>query len=199
MAPGDALARLREGNARYAEGHARHSRQDALRRSETGQGQRPFAVIVGCADSRVPPEILFDQGLGDLFVIRAAGQVLEYPGMGSIEYALSHLGARLVVVLGHEKCGAVGAARQALKAGKGAVDELPGGLKPLVAAILPAVSSVRDLKGESLTPAVEANAHRVADQIRGSWPVIAPLVHGKDVAVVPAVYDLDSGKVRFLD
>jgi carbonic anhydrase len=199
LTPDLALARLKEGNSRFVSGQPGHPRQDDGRRGETGKSQQPFAIIVGCADSRVPPEIIFDQGIGDLFVIRSAGQVLEYPGLASIEYAISHLGSKLIVVLGHERCGAVGAARQIHLGGKAALEGVEGQLRPLVEAILPAVSSIKELRGENLTPAVEANAHRVADQIRGCWPVIAPRVHAKELVVVSAVYDLDTGKIRFLE
>ena len=111
-----ALKKLLEGNERCRSGQAQHPRQDARRRKEITKGQKPFAVIVGCSDSRIPPPMIFDQGLGDLFVIRVAGNIADSVVLGSIEYAVEHLGCKLVVVLGHGKCGAVTAAAEGGKA-----------------------------------------------------------------------------------
>jgi carbonic anhydrase len=124
------LARLEEGNRRAASNHSTHPHASSARRGEVAQSQSPFAVIVSCSDSRVPPELLFDQGYGDLFVIRIAGNVVEDTALGSIEYAVEHLGAKLLVVLGHERCGAV----------KATVDggEAPGHIGSIVNAIKPA-------------------------------------------------------------
>ena len=105
----EALQMLRAGNARFVAQARLHPHQTVARRMEVATGQQPFATIVGCADSRVPPEIIFDQGIGNLFVVRVAGTVLDDSALGSIEYAVEHLGAHLIVVLGHERCGAVGA------------------------------------------------------------------------------------------
>src|SRR6266704_479902 len=105
-----ALAKLNEGNLRFATSEVSQSKPTAARRKETVQGQHPFAIIVGCADSRTPPELIFDQNLGDLFVIRTAGNLVDDHALGSIEYGVEHLGARLIVVLGHQRCGAVKAA-----------------------------------------------------------------------------------------
>src|ERR1051325_7046902 len=114
IAPAEAIAKLKEGNARYVSESLQHPDESKDRRTELAKSQHPFAVIVGCSDSRVPSEIVFDQGLGDLFVIRLAGHVISDEALGSIEYAIEHLNTRLVVVLGHQRCGAVQAARQAL-------------------------------------------------------------------------------------
>src|SRR5947208_9005654 len=112
--PAEAIDKLKEGNGRYASGKLQHPGQTTERRAELTKDQHPFAVIVSCSDSRVPPEIVFDQGLGDLFVVRVAGNVIDDHGLGSIEYAVDHLGARLIVVLGHQSCGAVKAAKETI-------------------------------------------------------------------------------------
>jgi carbonic anhydrase len=154
-------------------------------------GQHPFAVILGCADSRVSPELLFDQGLGDLFVIRVAGNIADDAVLGSIEYAVEHLGTRLVVVLGHEKCGAVSAAVEG--------GEAAGHLKALVAAIRPSVESTAGDPGDKVHNCVVANALRVARQLRESQPVLKEYVEKKGLKVVAADYALDTSKVNLLD
>ncbi|HLP43294.1 MAG TPA: carbonic anhydrase, partial [Fibrobacteria bacterium] len=163
-------------------------------RSMVAKAQLPFAVIVGCADSRVPPEILFDQGLGDLFVVRVAGNVIDDHALGSIEYAVEHLGAHLIVVLGHERCGAVSAACQGGEAG--------GHVGSLLHEIQPAVEVAhRYVKGQAqmlLPTAVRANVERVVDQLKGSWPILGPEVREGKVTVMGAIYDLDDGLVEFL-
>jgi carbonic anhydrase len=138
--PNVAKARLHEGNARVVSGKATCPRQSNAVRAALATTQKPFAVIVSCSDSRVPPELIFDQGLGDLFVIRVAGEVLDGPALGSVEYGVAHLGARLVVVLGHERCGAVQAAMQG--------GHRSPNLEALIAPIRPAVASVADKKGD---------------------------------------------------
>ena len=110
VAPAEAISKLKEGNGRYAGGNLQHPGQTTERRAELAKSQYPFATIVSCSDSRVPPEIVFDQGLGDLFVVRVAGNVVDDHALGSIEYSVDHLGVRLIVVLGHQSCGAVQAA-----------------------------------------------------------------------------------------
>lgn len=188
-----ALERLKEGNRRYADAKASNPRRGKDHRALVAKAQLPFAIVVGCADSRVPPEILFDQGLGDLFVVRVAGNVVDDPVLGSIEYAVEHLGAGLIVVLGHERCGAVDAAC------KGAD---PGGhVGTLVNAIRPAVEVARRRKQKGddlLAAAVKANVMRVVDQLKGSWPVLGPGFREDRIAVVGGVYDLETGLVEFL-
>lgn len=186
-----AMNRLKEGNQRYASGKTSSPRRNRDQRTLVSKAQLPFAIIVGCADSRVPPEIVFDQGLGDLFVIRVAGNVLDDPSLGSIEYAVEHLGSRLIVVLGHERCGAVDAA---CKGGN------PGGhVGSLVQAIRPAVEAARRHKGAPLLEAaVKANVQRVVDQLKGSWPVLGPEVREGRISVVGGIYDLETGLVEFL-
>jgi carbonic anhydrase len=184
------LDELLAGNQRFVSGQSRHPHQDAARRAETAQGQHPFAVIVGCADSRVPPEIVFDCGLGDLFVVRVAGDVCEDAALGSIEYAVEHLGTRTIVVLGHERCGAVEAT---VKGG-----ELPGHMRAFAAAIAPNVRNAAE-SGDKLDAAVRANALAIRNQIATCAPILSEFAHKGDLKVVAARYDLDTGKVEVLD
>ncbi len=116
VAPAEAISKLKEGNGRYTSGNLQHPAQTTERRTELAKSQHPFAVILSCSDSRVPPEIVFDQGLGDLFVVRVAGNVIDDESLGSIEYAVDHLGVRLILVLGHQSCGAVKAAKETIAA-----------------------------------------------------------------------------------
>lgn len=190
-APDKLIERLVEGNRRFVKNEITRIHSLPEERAALAKGQQPFAIVVGCADSRVSPELVFDHGLGQLFVVRTAGQVLDAPALGSIEYAAEHLGSSLIVVLGHEKCGAV----------KAAVDggEAPGHIGSLVEAIAPAVEHARGMPGDLLRNAVRANVERVAGQLRHSAPILAELVeHGK-LNVTGAVYDLASGRVEFLD
>jgi len=163
--------------------------------------QTPFAVILGCSDSRVPPEIVFDQGPGDLFVIRVAGNIVSPEVLGSVEFAVTQLGAPLVVVLGHSDCGAVGVAREALQGN-------PDGLSPGLRAIVDAVgSSIEELLKTDLADdpdalmahAVRANIGASVHRLRDESPVLGPLVRGDRLAVVGAEYALDTGAVEFLD
>jgi carbonic anhydrase len=185
-----ALARLMEGNARYARNKERHPDETLAWRRELQAAQHPFAVILSCSDSRVPPELIFDQGLGDLFVIRVAGNIIGDDELASIEYAVQHLHTNLIMVLGHEKCGAVTAAVQG--------ETEPGHLKFVVSAIQPSVEEIRDFPGDKLHNCVLANARRVALQIRESEPVLRELVEKRSAKVAAADYTLDSGKVTLL-
>lgn len=190
VAPAEAQRRLLEGNRRYVEAQASHTNQTAARRTGLARTQHPFAVVVGCADSRVPPEILFDQGLGDLFVIRLAGNILDDAVLASVEYAVAHLDVRYVMILGHERCGAV----TAVAAG----GEAEGHVSALVKAIQPAVDKVRGEPGDLVENAVLANIALVAGQVRSAQPILANLVRRGELAVVGARYDLDDGKVTIL-
>jgi len=180
-----ALQSLVAGNMRYVGTKLAHPNQSAERRLEVAKGQRPFAAILGCSDSRVPPELIFDQGLGDLFVVRVAGNVVDDVVLGSLEYAVAHLGVSLIMVLGHERCGAVEAA---LKGG-----EAPGHVRSVVAAIAPAVEKVKGQPGDPLNNAVSANVEMVVAQLRSSQPVLSVIVGVGKLRVVGARYDLDSG------
>ena len=187
----DALEKLRAGNERFVAGEAKHYHQTLERRSEVAMGQKPFAIIVGCADSRVPPELVFDQGLGDLFVVRVAGNVLGDAGLGSIEYAVEHLGARLIVVLAHERCGAVDAV---VKGG-----HLPGHIASFEPAIEPVVADAMRAGGDVLDNAVRLNAHKVAQELESCAPILSEYVHEETLTVVAARYDLDTGEVEWLE
>jgi len=186
-----ALAELMAGNQRYVRHKEQHPDQSSGRRKELEAGQHPFAVILGCADSRVAPELLFDEGLGDLFVIRVAGNIVDDAVLGSIEYAVEHLGTKLIMVLGHEKCGAVSAAVEGGIA--------PGHIKALVAAIQPSLEEVVKEPGDRIHNCVIANARRVAGQVRESEPILRDAVKKHGVRVVAADYALDSGKVSLID
>lgn len=185
IAPERALEKLMQGNKRYTSGKPAHPNSGAKRRAQVARGQHPFAVVVSCADSRVPPEVLFDQGLGDLFVVRSAGHVVDDLALGSIEYAVEHLGVNLIVVLGHERCGAVDAT---VKGG-----EAPGHVNSVVQAIKPAVDKVRGKHGDLLCNAVKSNVKQVAEKIKGSGPIVSEAFNDGTLAVVGAYYDLDTG------
>lgn len=187
---GQALKELTEGNKRYASSKQSHPNQSTERRNEVAKGQKPFAVIVGCSDSRIPPEIIFDQGLGDLFVIRVAGNIVDDVALGSIEYAVSHLGSQLVVVLGHSKCGAVTATVQG--------GEAHGHIGSIVRAIAPAVERAKAETGDLTDNSIRANALLVADQIKSSKPILSEMIQNGKIEVVSAYYDIDSGKVTIL-
>jgi carbonic anhydrase len=188
-----ALQMLAEGNERFVSGNATHPDQSSLRLAEVTSGQHPFAIVVGCSDSRVPPEIVFDQGIGDLFVIRTAGQVLDNAAIASIEYGVEHLGVPLVVVLGHDSCGAV----TAVVAG----GEAPGHLGSLVEAIQPAVDEARGAVGEDqlLNQSIDNNIFNIVQQIESSEPVLAEYVADGRLQVVGARYHLETGAVDFYE
>ncbi|MHB8109400.1 MAG: carbonic anhydrase [Syntrophorhabdaceae bacterium] len=185
-----ALETLLSGNRRFAAMVSTHPNQDKQRRDEVKSGQKPFAVIVGCSDSRIPPEILFDQGIGDLFVIRIAGNIVDDTALGSIEYAVDHLGTRLVVVLGHSKCGAVTAAAQG--------GEAHGHIASIVNLITPALVRAKDISGDLVDNAIRENARLVAGAISSCPPVLGKMVEQGKIAVVPAYYDIDTGIVEVL-
>jgi carbonic anhydrase len=219
IAPADAISKLKEGNSRYTSGNPQHphesreersymattsyenagmtflgmtTEQVAKRRAELIKSQHPFAAIVCCSDSRVPPEIVFDQGLGDLFIVRVAGNVINDEGLGSIEYTVDHLGTRLILVLGHQRCGAVEAARETIAA-KG---KAPGHIQSLVTAIKPAVEATAK---EDLDATIKANVKHVVDSLRASTPILKSKVDSGEIQVVGGYYSLDTGAVTFLD
>ena len=219
VSPAEAISRLKEGNGRFTAGNPQHphesvdernyiaansyenagtmslgmtSEQAAKRRAELAKSQHPFAIILSCSDSRVPPEIVFDEGLGDLFIVRVAGNLLNDEGLGSIEYGVDILGARLIVVLGHGSCGAVDAAMKTIAA-KG---KAPGHIQSLVTAIKPVVDSTP--KGD-LDTMIKANVKHVADALRSSTPILKARVESGDVQVMGGYYTLDTGAVTFLD
>ena len=187
----DALSKLKAGNARFVEDERTRPNADLSRRVSLVSGQAPFAIILSCADSRVIPEMIFDQGMGDLFVIRVAGNISDNDAvLGSIEYAAVHLGVNLVVVLGHQSCGAVTAA----------VDGDPTDLHidELVRAIAPAVAIARLQEGDLLDNSIRCNAQYVADHLRTTGPILGELATDRGMQVLPAYYRLDSGEVEFI-
>lgn len=182
------LEDLLEGNRRFFEEERIHPHASSARRSEVAGGQHPTAVVLSCSDSRVPPEIIFDQGLGDIFVVRTAGNVLDDTAIGSIEYAVAHLGVRLVVVLGHTRCGALGAL---LDGG-----ETEGHLGSITKALLPAIEEARRLEGDTYDLAARRNVELTVERLKSCEPILAPL--GDVLDIVGYYYDLDSGRVRII-
>ena len=191
----DPVAQLTDGNGRFTSGKATHPNQLEERRDQTKDGQHPFVTVLSCSDSRVPPEILFDQGLGDVFAVRVAGNVADTDELGSVEYGVDHLGTPLLVVLGHTKCGAVTAV--ATKA------EVHGHIPELVDNIIPAVELTKtkfpNLNDKELVPeAIKANVFQsIKDLVSKSAAIHDRLKEGK-VKIVGAVYDIASGKVEWL-
>ncbi len=196
LTPDQALAILQEGNAAFLRGEQRSGISNAQRRLELAEGQSPFAAYVTCSDSRVPPELLFGRGLGELFIIRNAGNTVDTVALGSIEYAVAELGVPLIVVMGHESCGAV-------KAAKAVVDDnatFPGSIGRMIEPIIPAVLEVRDREGDMLDHAIRSNVSRVVHQLRTTTDplLLDPQKTGK-LKVVGAHYNLGSGAVDFFD
>lgn len=193
----EALQRLLDGNRRFVQGALLHPGRKPEDFAPLAQGQRPVAVIVGCSDSRVPPEILFDQGIGDLFVVRVAGNVVEGAGpsvKGSIEYAVAELHVPLIVVLGHSQCGAVKAALKHIEAH----DALPGAIKGLVALIQPSVARIEKMPGDQLANAIKANVQTGVQRLNALTPILAPAVKQGKLRIVGATYELHDGSVTLL-
>jgi carbonic anhydrase len=186
----EAWERLKAGNERFAGGRMRTRDQVAVRRSELVGSQHPFAIVLSCSDSRVPPEVVFDQGLGDLFSIRIAGAVADDAGLGSLEYAVEHLHVRLLVVLGHESCGAVDASLAALKG-----SEINGHVRALVDLIEPALSSVAADPGPGIINAVKATVRYEVGRLARISPVLAKAQAGGDLRIRGAYYGLADGLV----
>jgi len=191
-----ALARLEQGNRRCVEGASAHGHDQARWRERFLVKQRPFATVLGCSDSRVPPELLFDEGFGELFVIRVAGNIVDADVVGSIQYAVEHLENKLIVVLGHQNCGAVTAAISSPDQTTGEPPELG----KLLDRIRPAIASLdrRRDREQLIAAAVEANARASVKQLR-QVPSIATAMKTKHVQIVGAVYHIDSGQITFLD
>lgn len=185
VSPLDALEMLQEGNHRFAKGESSRPHQTVARREAVAKKQTPFAVIVTCSDSRLTPEFIFDQGIGDLFVVRVAGNTIDKVAMGSIQYAIEHLGSRLIVVMGHERCGAVDAA---LAGGK-----LPGDLPSVVAPIKPACDHAHQAGKEGLEFAIRQNVRNMVRKLSQQDPIIKKLVTKEEVQVTGMRYDLESG------
>jgi carbonic anhydrase len=197
----EALDRLREGNRRFVAGTATTAISSQARRHELTGGQAPFAIVLGCSDSRVPAEIVFDQGLGDLFVIRVAGNIVAASQVGSIEFAASRFGTQLVVVLGHSQCGAVLATIEELQK---ATEQQSRNLRSIVDRVRPSVETLlaTGLRGDPaalVAHAVRANIRASADHLRHGSEVLEQLIQRNGLLVVGAEYSLETGVVEFFD
>jgi carbonic anhydrase len=195
--PEQALRELISGNERFVKGQPESPRRSPENFRELAAAQYPEAVIISCADSRVAPEILFDVGVGDIFVVRVAGNVVEGAGAtvkGSIEYAIAELNVPLIMVLGHSGCGAVKAAIKHIDA----KDSLPGAINGLVELIKPAVVQSQAMQGDILENAIRKNVEIGVERLKGLQPILAPRVKDGKVNVVGAVYDLYSGTVKLV-
>jgi carbonic anhydrase len=193
LSPEEALVRLKQGNKRYVDGEMK-SHDFAAERAALAGGQNPYAGILSCADSRIAPEYAFDTGRGDVFVVRVAGNFADTDGIASFEYAVKFLGTTLLVVLGHDKCGAVSAA---IDAQKGA--ELPGHLPELVEHIIPAVKTAKAEPGDLLANAIKDNVRRNVEHLKTASPILSRYVDEKKVMVVGGVYKLADGRIEWLD
>lgn len=191
MSPKHALKRLMHGNHRYVNSETVCHADWTAKRTALIRSQNPFAIIVSCSDSRVPPEIIFDQTLGDLFVVRVAGNIVDDFAIGSIEYGVSVLGANLVLVLGHSNCGAVDAALKGLK--------FDNHIQSVLTAIQPAVQSTRGESENRLENTIKANVRNVEETLKRSKPVLANLIEKGSLKIIGGYYDLESGKVEFLE
>ncbi|QDW29118.1 carbonic anhydrase [Arthrobacter sp. KBS0702] len=190
LTPALAWRRLREGNERFVAGESSHPNQDASRRSSLVETQNPFAVIFGCADSRLAAEIIFDLGLGDAFVVRTAGQVIDDAVLGSIEYSIGVLGVPLIVVLGHDSCGAVIATKNAVETG-----EMPAGfIRSLVERITPAVLTSMRNDQHDVNDMVVENVKQTSQRLVDSSRVISDAVEGGRAAVIGLAYRLAEGR-----
>jgi len=185
------LAELREGNERFAAGRSLRPRQDERRRREVlDKGQYPFAAIVACSDSRVPPEIVFDQGLGDLFVVRTAGNLIDEVGLASLEYAATHLHVPLIVVMGHSRCGAVTAAVEGAETG--------GHPSAIHRALAPAVAAVKGRTEGLVDAAARESVKASVAMLAGAGGALKDPVDRGKLLVIGAFYDLESGAVAFM-
>jgi len=190
----EALKKLIEGNARFIEGKETQKDLGSTRRTELAKGQHPFAVIVSCADSRVPPEYIFDQGLGDIFVVRVAGNIAGPIELGSVEYAVEHLGVPLIFVLGHQSCGAV---KAAVAGGKP-----EGCIGSIVEKIAPAVATAKGKakdKDKVLDEAILENTKNTVKTLTQQSAIIKHLVDSKKVKIAAGVYNLATGTVELVD
>jgi len=205
VSPDEALQRLMDGNQRYVDNQMTGSKLcDLSTRTSLAKSQQPYAIILTCSDSRVPPEILFDKGLGEIFVIRVAGNIPDPVVLGSIEYAAEHLGSPLVMVLGHERCGAVKATVDAKGKSSGSknIDAIVKGVAPAVKTAVKDCQACKDdrkcadtKKDEFVECVVDANARIVAAGLTKNSRILNHLLHEKKIKIVAAKYDLDDGKV----
>ncbi len=195
----DALNRLRNGNRRFAANQLSHGEDAESLREELTHGQEPFAIILGCSDSRVPAEIIFDQGLGDLFVIRVAGNIVAPSQIGSVEFAATKFGTRLVVVLGHSRCGAI---EETVNQLQSPGEENSRNIGAIVDFVRPSVTAVMDSslnRDELIARAVRENVRASAEQMRHGSEIIETLERDDGLVIVGAEYSLESGLVEFFD
>lgn len=188
MTKDEVLTRLKEGNERFTADKKEGKLQDKTRREELTKGQSPYAIVLSCADSRVVPELAFDSGLGELFTVRVAGNVANSSSIASMEYAVAHLGSEVIVVMGHESCGAVTAA---MNGGDNGYN-----LNHLLSHIAPAIAA--SSKDAPVNDVVKKNAQLTAEELKTRSTIIREAVESGKVKIVPAYYNLDSGKVDFL-
>lgn len=188
--PEAALKRLMAGNQRFVQQKSKHPDQSKARLKEVAQAQHPFATILSCADSRVAPEILFDEGIGDLFDIRVAGNIVTPEVLGSIEYAVALLGSPVLMVLGHERCGAVTAAVKE--------ERLPGQIGSFVKAIQPVVAQIKDKAGDPVDNAVTANVRYQIENLKQNSAILTQRLLDDKLKIVGGRYDLDTGEVTLI-
>jgi carbonic anhydrase len=192
--PDSVLARLLEGNKRFVSGQLTHPGRKPEDFAALAEGQAPLAIIIGCADSRVGPELIFDQGVGDLFVVRIAGNIVDGAGptvKGSVEFAVAELGARLIMVLAHSQCGAVKAAIEHIDAN----DALPGSIGALIDPIRPAVRAVAGRPGDKLNNVIRANVEEGVKRLKGLDPIVSKFAKTGELKVIGASYELSTGMV----
>ena len=189
LGPREAIKFLKDGNRRFREDRMEHPRHDSKAREKLTTDQQPIAAILSCADSRVPPELVFDCGLGDLFVIRNAGNLVTPEAIASIEFAVAQLGVKLVVVMGHDQCGAVQAAINGVELGQ---------IRSITEKIYPAVKLAEEMEGDLLENAIQIHARQMADQLRQTDPIIKPAYEKGELHILSAKYSLDTGRVTFI-
>jgi len=190
LSPDAALQKLMDGNQRFVQQKGKHPDQSQARMKQVAQSQHPFAAVLCCADSRVPPEILFDEGIGDLFDIRVAGNIVTPEVLGSLEYAVAVLGTPVVMILGHERCGAVTAAVQG--------ERLPGHIGSFVKAIKPALAKTKGISGDPVDNAVIANVQYQIQKLKWSSAILSQRSLNGKLKIVGGRYDLDSGEVTLI-
>ena len=202
LSPSACLARLKEGNRRFREAE-RAQTPHTWSETHATQAQKPFAIVLGCSDSRTPVEILFDQGFGDLFVVRIAGNIAAPSGVGSVEFAASVFGTRLVVVMGHTQCGAISATIEAIETGLGPqsknIRSITDRIAPHLLGLVALAGGKPDMRAALLREAMRANVRASVNHLRHGSPLIEDLVSTGRVAVVRAEYELETGQVNFLD
>ena len=189
MPANQALKLLLEGNQRFVAGQLEHPNQTPDRRAEVAKGQHPFASVLACSDSRTPPEIIFDRGLGDIFTVRVAGNVADKVVIESLDYSVKHLGVRVVMVLGHRRCGAVIAAVEG--------HEEEGDVGPMLSELRPAVAASKGMPGDPIENAVRENVKLVMKNLATSSELSA-MVKSGELKIVGGIYDLDTGTIEML-